>query len=77
MSLVFNKELNCRHMHCPTPVLKVKEAIQTMTSGEVIKLIADIAISDKCLPAWSARTGHAIIETEQTDSEYIYYIRCK
>ena len=77
MEKKIDRELDCRKMNCPLPVIKTKAVIDTMASGEVLKLITDITLTGKCLPAWSSRTGNPILQTEQIGAERIYYIRCK
>lgn len=69
--------LDCRKLKCPLPVLKTHKAIETMSSGQVLKMLADIPGSVKCLPVWSAKSGNPIIKMEQEGAVYVYYIRCK
>lgn len=69
--------LDCRKLKCPLPVLKTRKAIEAMASGQVLKMLADIPGSVKCLPIWSAKSGNPIIRMEQEGPVYIYYIQCK
>lgn len=70
-------ELDCRGMACPIPILKTKKAIDSMDSGQVLKMISTDPGSVNDVNAWSRRTGHPLLESEQVDSEYTFYLQKK
>ena len=53
-------ELDCRGMNCPLPILKTKKAIDTIDSGQVLRMTAaDPGSIDHCVVAHlSAEAGH-------------------
>ena len=70
-------ELDCRGLSCPLPVLKTKKAVDGMTSGQVLKLIATDPGSVNDINAWTRRTGNELVGHEQGGSEYTFHIRKK
>ena len=72
-----NLELDCRGLSCPLPILKTKKAIESLNSGEVLKMIATDPGSINDMNAWTRRTGNELVEHEQEGSDYVFYIRKK
>ena len=40
MSFDFDQELDCSGLSCPMPILKTKKMLDTMASGQVLRMIA-------------------------------------
>ena len=70
-------ELDCRGMSCPIPILKTKKAVDTMSSGQVLKMISTDPGSVKDVDSWSRRTGNDLLDTERIASDYIFLLRKK
>ncbi len=70
-----DQELDCKGLNCPLPILKTKKAIDGMTSGEVLKMIATDPGSINDVNAFTKRTGHELLESIAEDSDYTFFIR--
>lgn len=70
-------ELDCRGMSCPIPILKTKKAIDGLTAGQILKMIATDPGSVNDINAWSRRTGNELLDSSSNDSEYTFYLRKK
>jgi tRNA 2-thiouridine synthesizing protein A len=70
-------ELDCRGMSCPIPILKTKKAIDGLTAGQILKMIATDPGSVNDINAWTKRTGNELVDSSTTDSEYTFYLRKK
>lgn len=70
-------ELDCRGMNCPLPILKTKKAIDTLDSGQVLRMTATDPGSIPDVAAFSKRTGHEILEQSEGGGEYSFLIRKK
>ena len=68
-------ELDCKGMFCPMPIVKLKKASKTMESGQVLKLVATDPGSTRDVPAWAKKTGADILETSESNGEYIFVIK--
>ena len=70
-------ELNCSGMNCPLPILKTKKAMDSLESGEVLKMISTDPGSANDMVAWANRTGNAIVGTEEHSGSFIFYVKKK
>ena len=71
----FNIELDCRGLNCPLPILKTKKAIDSMSSGEILKMTSTDPSSNNDIIAWAKKTGNKILLTENQDDDFIFLIR--
>lgn len=69
--------LDASGLSCPLPLLKAKQALNKMASGEVLKVIATDAGSVRDFKAFTDLAGHALLTSEQHSGQYIYVIRKK
>ncbi len=70
-----DKELDCRGMNCPLPVLKTKKSIVEMDSGQILKVISTDPGSIADMAAFSRRTGNELLEQSEADGEYIFFFK--
>lgn len=70
-------ELDCRGMSCPIPILKTKKAIDGLTTGQILKLIATDPGSVNDIDAWTRRTGNELVDSNTSNSEYVFFLRKK
>lgn len=75
MSIIADQELDCSGMACPMPILKTKKAIGGLEIGQVLKMIATDPGSRPDIQAWTSKTGHELIASEQEGGKYIFFIR--
>ena len=73
----FDRELDARGLSCPLPILKTKKSLNDLTSGQVLKVIATDPGSVKDMQAFSKQTGNPLLESEQQDKDYVFYLRKK
>mgnify|MGYP001497902291 FL=1 len=70
-----NVEVDARQLACPLPILRAKNALSKMASGEVMKLIA----TDKGAPldfmVFCENTGNLLLSSVEQDGEFIFMIR--
>ena len=67
--------LDCRKMSCPVPVLKTKNAMSKMETGEVLEMIATDPGSLKDIEAWARQTGQELLGIVHEDSCHRFYIK--
>ena len=75
MSVVADQVLDCSGLACPMPILKTKKAVDGLQVGQVLKMIATDPGSISDMDAWTKRTGHELVESEQSGGTYTFYIR--
>jgi tRNA 2-thiouridine synthesizing protein A len=75
MSIAADQELDCSGLACPMPILKTKKAVDALQMGQVLKMISTDAGSVSDMEAWTKKTGHELLECEQSGNTYVFYIR--
>jgi tRNA 2-thiouridine synthesizing protein A len=68
-------ELDVRGLDCPLPILKTKKALNTMASGQTIRVRATDRASVLDFKAFSAQTGHELLESGESEGVYTFVIR--
>jgi tRNA 2-thiouridine synthesizing protein A len=67
--------LDCSGLSCPMPILKTKKAIDQLSSGQVLKMIATDPGSKPDVDAWSRKTGHQVLDYQQDGNKHIFLIK--
>jgi TusA-related sulfurtransferase len=68
--------LDIRGVSCPGPIVEAKKLLNSMKSGEVLKLISNCPGVQSDIDDWVAATGFILLDTLKVASEdYEFYIR--
>ena len=73
----FDKELDARGLNCPLPILRAKKALNEMTSGQVLRIIATDPGSVKDFQAFAKQTGNELLSSAENNKEFEFYIKRK
>lgn len=77
-TLQIAQKVDARGLNCPMPIVKTAIAIKTLSSGELLEVLATDPGSDKDFQAWSKTTGNELIESSRDDAGvYRFVIRRK
>ncbi|MFT5579015.1 MAG: tRNA 2-thiouridine synthesizing protein A [Paraglaciecola psychrophila] len=76
MSVVV-KEIQTSGMNCPMPLLKAKQALNSVNSGEQIKVIATDRGSWRDFSVFAERSGHILINAIEENGVYSYWLEKK
>ncbi|HHJ17904.1 MAG TPA: sulfurtransferase TusA family protein [Gammaproteobacteria bacterium] len=71
----FDLELDARGLNCPLPILRAKKSINSLDSGQVLRIIATDPGSVKDFEAFCKQTGNELLDTAQNSGEYFFNIR--
>jgi tRNA 2-thiouridine synthesizing protein A len=69
--------VDARGLSCPLPIVKTALAIRTLTSGQLIEVLATDPGSTKDFTAWSKTTGHELVESSVDGKVFRYIVRKK
>jgi len=74
---VFNpdKQIDCTGLFCPMPIVKTREAIREMVTGQVLEMLSDDPASDPDMRSWAQNTGHELIEVTRSGAVYRFVVR--
>ncbi|MCF6273241.1 MAG: sulfurtransferase TusA family protein [Rhodobacteraceae bacterium] len=71
----FDQEIDARNLLCPLPVLKARKRLKSMTSGEVLLLLADDPAAVIDVPHFCAEQGYNLLKAEDKETVCAYYIQ--
>ncbi|WP_210394892.1 sulfurtransferase TusA family protein [Motiliproteus sediminis] len=60
---------------CPLPLLKAKQGLNRLSSGQVVKVIATDAGSVRDFKAFTDQSGDQLLQSLEQDGQYIYLIQ--
>lgn len=67
--------VDARGLQCPMPVIKLSQAIMSVSSGQLVELISTDRGSCSDVPAWTEDMGHVLKEEFETDGEFHFVIQ--
>ena len=73
--ITFDSEIDCRGLNCPMPILKTKKAMDGLSSGQVLKMLATDPGSVSDLQSWSKRTENILIDHSEDGGVYSFLIQ--
>jgi tRNA 2-thiouridine synthesizing protein A len=73
----YNEELDASGLNCPLPILRAKKKLNTMESGQVLRIIATDPGSVKDFDAFAKQTGNTLLETTEEGDKYTFFIKKK
>jgi tRNA 2-thiouridine synthesizing protein A len=73
----FDKELDARGLNCPLPILRAKKALNDMTTGQVLKILASDPGSVKDFQAFAKQTGNELLSQNEAEKEFVFFLKRK
>ena len=74
-SFKVDKIVDCSGKVCPIPVIETAKAIKQIEVGQIMKTISTDHGSPPDMRAWSRNTKHELLDSDQEDDKFIFYIR--
>ena len=68
------RELDTCGLACPLPLLKAKQALNSMASGERLQVTATDQGSWRDFQVFASHSGHKLLERHQLDGIYHYLL---
>ena len=75
MSRISDVELDVRRLACPLPILRAKKSLSTMSSGQVLKVVATDGGSPKDFVDFCGKTGNELLSSIEENGEFVFLIR--
>lgn len=73
----FDIDLDARGLNCPLPILRSKKSLNSMGSGQVLRILATDPGSVRDFQAFSKQTGNALLFSDERGGEFRFYLRKK
>ncbi len=71
----YDKEVDARNLNCPLPILRCKKGLNELLGNQVLKIMATDPGSVKDFEAFCKQTGHTLLQLDQTDKVFTFYIK--
>ena len=71
----YDLELDARGLNCPLPILRAKKSIQSLSVGQVLRIVSTDPGSVKDFEAFCKQTGNELVDSAQDGGEYAFNIR--
>ncbi len=71
----FDLEVDATSLHCPLPLLRLKQALVAVEPAQIIKIIATDPAAHLDIGVYTEQTGHVIMQIIQENSCQIFYIQ--
>ncbi|MGD8783638.1 MAG: sulfurtransferase TusA family protein [Thioalkalispiraceae bacterium] len=68
-------EINAQNLKSPRPMLKTLRAIESLGSGQVLKVTTDEPLSISNIEAICGQLGHSLMEIIDWDGEYTLLVK--
>lgn len=70
-----DQQLDASELNCPLPLLKAKQALSKMATGQVLQVIATDAGSVRDFKAYTDQSDHELVQSFTEQGKFIYLIR--
>jgi tRNA 2-thiouridine synthesizing protein A len=70
-----DKEFDASGLACPLPIVKTKKALNDMTSGQVLRVVATDPGSVADMAAFAEQTGNQLLEQSTQDKKFVFFLK--
>jgi len=75
MSEVEALEVDAIGLDCPMPLLKAKRALNTLQSGETLRVLATDKGSQRDFEVFAQQSGHHLLASDEVDGVFIHLLQ--
>ena len=75
MSVDVQTTLDTCGLLCPEPVMMLHNTIRDIAVGDVVEVIATDPSTQRDIPKFCTFLGHALLEQQERDQKFFYYIQ--
>jgi TusA-related sulfurtransferase len=66
--------VDVENLRCPMPLLKTKQALSSMKSGQIVKVSTKDSGSWRDIPAFVELSVHTLIEKQKINDMFVFFI---
>jgi len=71
----FDQELDASGLNCPLPILRAKKALNGLTAGQVLHIIATDPGAVKDFEAFAKQTGNELTESREEGGKFYFLMK--
>lgn len=68
------RELDCRGMLCPRPVIELARRLDSVPVGSILGVVSDDTAAAHDIPAWCRMRGHEYVGADTADDGVARYL---
>lgn len=68
-------ELDLSGLTCPMPLLKTKQALNRLSAGAIVKVVATDPASQRDFQVFAEQSGNQLLSAEKLDDRFIYLLK--
>ena len=68
-------ELDLSGLTCPMPLLKTKQALNRLSAGSIVKVVATDPASQRDFQVFAQQSGNELLSAEQLEDRYLYLLK--
>lgn len=70
-----DQTVDARGLNCPLPILRAKKALNALTRGQTLQVMATDPGSVLDFQAFAKQTGHRLLESHESNGEYSFLLQ--
>ena len=70
-----DKELDARGLNCPLPILRTKQSLAGMVSGQILRIVATDPGSMIDFQVFAEQTGNELLSLSEINKEFIFLLK--
>ncbi len=71
----YDQELDASGLNCPLPILRAKKALNALSAGQVLRVVATDPGSVKDFEAFAKQTGNTLLESGEEGGKFTFLIK--
>ena len=72
---MIDKKVDARGLSCPLPLLKAKQALNSLGQGSVVEVVSDDPSSERDFNVFSKQSGNELLSVQNLDNVFTFRIK--
>ena len=72
---MIDKKVDARGLSCPLPLLKAKQALNSVVPGSVVVVVSDDPASERDFNVFSKQSGNELLLVQNLDNVFTFRIK--
>ena len=72
---MIDKKVDARGLSCPLPLLKAKQALNSLEQGAVVEVVSDDPSSERDFNVFSKQSGNELLLVQSLDNVFTFRIK--
>jgi tRNA 2-thiouridine synthesizing protein A len=73
----FDSEVDARGLNCPLPILRARNAMHDLASGDVVRILATDPASVRDFQAFARLTGNELVDHGELDGAFFFLMKVR